>query len=112
MPGAKEHVVRADSARPETISYLRRHGFSQIRGAVKWKESVKEGINWLRALQRIVIHERCTKTAEEARLWSYKVDKITSDVLPDVVDKHNHYWDSIRYALEPIIRVRKWGVVK
>ena len=28
----------------------------------------------------------------------------TGDVLPDVVDKHNHIWDAVRYALAPLIK--------
>jgi phage terminase large subunit len=38
------------------------------------------------------------------RLYSYKVDRLTGDVLADVVDKHNHCIDAIRYALQPLIK--------
>lgn len=53
-----------------------------------------------------MIHERCTKTLREARLYSYKVDRQTGDVLTDIVDKNNHYWDATRYALGPLIKRR------
>ena len=59
----------------------------------------------LRSFDEIVIHPSCTNTAEEARLWSYKIDRLSGDVLPQLVDKHNHHWDAIRYALE--FRVKK-----
>ena len=66
--------------------------------------SVEDGVEHLRSYSRIVIHSRCTHTAEEARLWSFKTDRLSGDVLPELVDKHNHCWDAIRYALEPISR--------
>lgn len=103
VPGSREHVIRADSARPETISYMRRRGF-RIIGARKGKGSVEDGVAHLRGYERIVIHPRCVHTAEEARLWSWKVDRLSGDILPVLVDAHNHCWDAIRYALEPVIR--------
>ncbi len=107
VPGAKEHTLRADSARPETISHMRRHGYTRIIPANKWQGSVEDGVEHLRSYERIVIHPRCKHAAEEARLWSYKVDKLTGDVLPKLDDKHDHIWDAVRYALEPVIRAGK-----
>ncbi|HET7321185.1 MAG TPA: PBSX family phage terminase large subunit [Longimicrobiaceae bacterium] len=104
VPGCEDYVVRADSARPESISYLRRHGVPRIEGAPKWKGSVEDGIAHLRQYEQIVIHPRCTHAADEARHWSYKVDKRTGDVLPQAADGHEHLWDAARYALAPMIR--------
>lgn len=47
-----------------------------------------------------MIHPRCTGIAKEARLYRYKVDRITKEVLPVIVDKNNHGWDGIRYGLD------------
>jgi len=44
---------------------------------------------------------------QEARLYRYKTDPRTGDILPILVDKHNHTWDSIRYALDPLIRRKR-----
>jgi phage terminase large subunit len=33
VPGSREHVIRADSARSETISHVRQHGFLRIEPA-------------------------------------------------------------------------------
>jgi phage terminase large subunit len=107
VPGARDHMIRADSSRPETISHMRRHGYSRMLGAVKGQGSVEDGVEHLRSYEAIVIHPRCTHAAEEARLWSYKVDKLTGDVLPVLSPKHDHIMDAIRYALEPIIRSGK-----
>lgn len=109
VPGSREWPIKADCARPETISHIRRKGFA-ISAADKWDGSVKDGITHLRGFKEIIIHPRCVKTAEEARLWRYKVDKSQVDehgqpqVLPVVVDKNNHCWDGIRYGLDGYIQ--------
>lgn len=110
VPGARNYATRGDSARPETISYLQRHGYSQLTAADKWPGSVEDGVAFLRSFERIVIHPRCRHTAEEARLWSYKVDRLTGDVLPQLAGRNDHTWDAVRYALAPLIRRKDAGV--
>lgn len=104
IPGAAHYTLRADNARPETISYVRRTSGLSIVAADKWPGSVEDGVQYLRRFEEIIIHPSCKHTAEEARLWSYKRDRLTGDVLPELIDKHNHCWDAIRYALAPMIR--------
>lgn len=103
LPGITQHTVRADNARPESISFLKRHGLPRVISVKKGKGSVESGIQHLRSYRKIIIHSRCEETAREARLYSYKVDRLTGDVLPVIVDLNNHYIDSVRYALEPLI---------
>ena len=67
-----------------------------MESAPKWPGSVEDGIQFLRSFKEIVIHPRCQQTIKEARLYSYKRDRNTGDVLPQIVDAHNHYIDSIR----------------
>lgn len=111
IPGARQWPIKADCARPESISYMARMGFN-ISAAEKWPGSLEDGIAHLRGFDKIVIHERCTHLATEARLYSYKVDKRQLDdngqpvVLPIIVDAHNHGWDAIRYALDGYIKKR------
>src|SRR5690606_29986442 len=113
LPEIERHTVRADSARPETISHVKQTGggkrasLPRIVGVEKWKGSVEDGIAHLRSYREIVIHPRCKSTINEARLYSYKVDRLTGDVLTDIVDAHNHYWDATRYALQPLIKRRR-----
>lgn len=109
VPDSRSWPVKADNARPETISYMGRQGFN-VTPAEKWPGSVEDGIAHLRGFEEIVVHERCTHTLQESRLYSYKVDKKTSEVLPIVVDKHNHCIDSARYMLDGYIQKR--GVSK
>lgn len=106
IPMARNYKIRADSARPETVSHVKKKGF-RIEGVEKWKGSVEDGVAFLRSFEEIIIHERCVHTAQEARLYSHKVDRLTQDVQPEIVDKHNHCWDSIRYGLAPLIRISK-----
>lgn len=103
IPGIKKYTVRCDSARPETISYLQRNGIPNAIGVDKWTGSVEDGITFLRAFKKIIIHERCTHAVQEAKLYSYKRHAQTNDILPEVVDKHNHIWDAVRYGLGPLI---------
>lgn len=104
MPGMEKYVMRADSARPEMISYMKRHGYPKIQAAEKWPGSVEDGISKLRSFDKIVLHPDCPKTAEECRLYKYKRDRLTGDILPIVIDKHNHLLDGLRYSIEPLTK--------
>lgn len=111
LPGIEKYKVRADSARPETISHVKSKGQDGKRANLpllepvdKWPGSVEDGISHLRSYKEIIIHPRCTKVLDEARKYSYKVDRATGDVLPDIIDKNNHYIDAIRYALGGLIK--------
>ncbi|EGT4310389.1 PBSX family phage terminase large subunit [Cronobacter sakazakii] len=102
IPEARRWPIKADNARPETISHIARKGFS-IDAAAKWKGSVEDGIAYLKGFEEIITHERCKHTADEFRLYSYKVDKKTNEILPVIVDAHNHCIDAIRYGLDGYI---------
>lgn len=102
VPGADEYEIIADSARPETISYMKRQGF-RIRGCKKWSGKKQDEIAFLRKFERIVIHPRCKNTIQEAKLWSYKTDSRTGAVLPKLLDKHDHTWEAIGNALNDLI---------
>lgn len=104
IPDAHRYKIRADNARPESISYCKRNGLPFIESVEKWPGSVEDGIAWLRALDEIVVDPSCSALLEEFRLYCYKVDRLTGDVLPAIVDKNNHYIDALRYACAPLIR--------
>ena len=99
VPGSREWMITADSARPETISHMQHSGF-RMRGAHKGKDSVKDGIAFLRSFKEIVVHERCKHTSDEFKLYSYKRDNRTNEITPELEDKHNHCIDALRYAME------------
>lgn len=104
IPDSTKYTIRGDNARPEIISHLKRHGFPKMESAKKWAGSVEDGISWIRGLEKIIIHPECKHTIDEARLWSYKRDRLTNDVLPVLIDANNHCWDAIRYGAQPMIK--------
>lgn len=103
IPGATKWPIRADSANPQTISYLRRHGFENITASIKGPGSIEEGIEFLKSYD-IVVHPRCPHVVDELSTFSYKVDSKTEEVLPILSDKKNHTIDSLRYSVELLRR--------
>lgn len=110
VQGSSIYPIYADSARPETISFMRSKHYNVI-AAEKWNGSVEDGIQYLRSFSCIHIHERCNAVAEEFDLYQYKVDRQTGEVLRVPVDKFNHYIDAIRYSLTVPMRSANNGKV-
>ena len=108
---ARSVVTRADPARPETISYMKRHGYPNLTRAVHWKGVIEDGIAYLRGFEKIVIHPQCKHAIDEAGLWSFQIDKKTNDVLPKVAAGNDHIWDAVRYALAPLIKKKNISTV-
>lgn len=102
IPLIRSHIVRADNARPELISMMRRKGF-RVEPSQKGAGSVEAGISFL-LNYNIVVHPRCKHTIQEFLKFSYKVHRLTGDILPDTVDAWNHVIDSLRYGCEPMIK--------
>jgi phage terminase large subunit len=105
IPGARKWPIIADSARPETISYLQRHGFPNVKPAKKGANSVVEGVEFLKGYD-IVVHPDCTNTIDELTMYSFKTDPLTGEVLPVLVDTKNHVIDANRYAVEELRRAK------
>lgn len=105
VPDAEKWPITADSARPETISHMAKHGFPKIRPAIKGPKSLEEGVEWLKSFD-IIIHPSCKHTIDEFKSYSWKVDPLTSEVLPILDDKDNHVIDAVRYACEGARRAK------
>jgi phage terminase large subunit len=60
IPEAEKWPMVADSARPETISHMRKNGFPKIQSAVKGAKSVEEGVEWLKSLTSLCIQDAST----------------------------------------------------
>lgn len=101
VPGSREWDITADSARPETISYMQRNGFPRMEAARKGPNSVKEGVIFLQGYD-IIVHPRCVHTIDELTHYSYVVDKKSGMVTPVLADKKNHIIDPLRYATEKL----------
>lgn len=102
IPDFDKYVTRADCARPETTSHLVKHGgLPRVVNVSKTK--IEDGISHLRSFKSIIIHPRCKELVRETDLYSYKTNS-GGDILPDVVDKFNHYIDALRYAVVPLVK--------
>jgi phage terminase large subunit len=99
VPDARRWPITADSARPETISYMKKNGYPRIQSAAKGAGSVEDGIEWLKSFD-LIVHPRCKHTISELSAYRYKQDKLTGAVLPIFEDKNNHLIDALRYACE------------
>jgi len=104
IPDFAKYVSRWDSAQPSMISHIRRKGIDKAQGAIKGKGSVEDGVMFIRSFKHVYIHPRCKNTIREFQLYSWKVDRLSQDILPELVDAENHWVDALRYALEPILR--------
>ncbi len=105
IPDSRRYTIRADCSRPETIAHIKARGFD-IEAAEKWAGSVEDGITVMKA-HNIIIHPRCEKIIQEMRSYRYKIDRLTRDVLPDIISKNDHGVDACRYALAPIIQKKE-----
>jgi phage terminase large subunit len=99
VPDSRKWFTTADSARPETISYMQRHGYPRMGAAIKGANSLEEGIQFLQSFD-IVVHPRCVHTIDELTHYAYKTDPDTGEVLGVLEDRNNHVIDAIRYACE------------
>jgi len=112
IPDFAKYAARADSARPESISFLKRNGLPRMESVKKWAGSVEDGVEFIKSFDSVVIHPDCPSTAREFRLYSYKVDRLSGDIMPKIVDANNHYIDALRYALVPLMKARHSGKVR
>ncbi len=89
--------VICDSAEPKSIAELNNHGISAL-GAVKGKDSVLHGIQWLKQ-QEIIIDISCQATINDFQQYQWKKDK-EGNTLNVPVDRNNDFIDALRYAFE------------
>lgn len=107
---ARKWEIRADSSRPETISYMQRHDYPLLVRARKGPNSVEEGVAFLQDYD-IVIHPRCKYAVDEFTMYEYEIDKKTNAITRELPDEKNHIIDGTRYAIEPLRKVAQhWHV--
>lgn len=103
VPLARRYRIRADCARPETISFMARQGFD-IVAADKWQGSVEDGIEFLRSFESIVIHPRAKGSCKDLPNYKWKTDRNTGECLPIPAEGSDHTPDALRYSYAPLIR--------
>jgi phage terminase large subunit len=90
--------VTCDSAEPKSIQELKEKGVKAL-AAIKGKDSVNFGIQWLQGLNSIIIDSKCVNSKNEFSTYHWKKDK-DGNTLRIPVDKNNHIIDGARYAME------------
>lgn len=100
-PIIEQEYITCDSAEPKSIAELNNLGIN-AHGAIKGKDSVNFGIQWLQQ-HKIIIDSNCIKTKHEFEVYRYKEDK-HGNAMRIPVDSDNHIIDALRYALEDEMR--------
>lgn len=111
VPDSEKHPIIADSARPETISHMKKNGFPKLIAANKGANSIIDGIEFIKNYD-IVVHPRCTHVIDELTHYSYKIDVKTQQVTNVLSDANNHCLDALRYAVEGVRRINSASTVQ
>lgn len=104
MGYGKERIT-ADSAEPKSIDELKSLGL-RVKGAMKGKDSIMNGIQWIQDLE-IIVHPRCVNFITEISNYTWATDKF-GNRLNVPIDDFNHLMDAMRYGLEEHITGSKW----
>lgn len=99
--------VYPDPESPSAIIELKNRGV-YCKEVIKNKDSIKNGINRMRALflqNKLHIHSSCANLINELETYSYPESKIGKNEEENPVKEHDHAIDALRYAIfmdEPI----------
>lgn len=96
--GYSKEVITADSAEPKSIDRLKTLGVRRVKGAVKGKDSIMNGIDYIQDY-KIVIHPKCVNFITEIETYTWAEDKQGNKVNKPV-DDNNHLMDAMRYGME------------
>lgn len=94
---AHKHLTTADSSEPKSIDYIKAKGV-RIQGAMKGRDSVNAGIDYLSEYE-IIVNSHLVEFMTEFNNYSWATDK---DGKPTnrPCDDFNHFIDSLRYSVE------------
>ena len=96
--GYIKEKITADSAEPKSIDRLYDLGVTRIKKARKGKDSVNNGIDYIKDF-KIYIHPKCVNFITEISNYIWDEDKFGNKVNKPI-DDFNHLMDAMRYALE------------
>ena len=102
----KGERATADSAEPARIKEWIQHGYGVI-GAVKGKDSVSRGIDYLKTQRWFIDPTKCPRTLQEAQVYHRKTDKNGEvNKNEDPVDIFDDALKSHFYGLEQLSRMK------
>ncbi len=93
-----KHETTADSSEPKSIDSIRTKGV-RIKGAMKGKDSINSGIDFLLGYE-IILNAHLVEFMTEFDNYSWAVDKKTNKTTNKPIDDFNHFIDGLRYATE------------
>lgn len=96
--GFRKEVIVCDSAEPKSIEELRRNGLARVKGAVKGRDSIINGIQLIQQYE-IIVNSKCTEIIEELKNYTWVKDKRTGEYINKPIDKYNHGLDALRYGV-------------
>lgn len=107
--GYSKERITGDSAEPKSIDELIGYGL-RIKGAIKGKDSINNGIQFIQDYE-IIVHPRCVNFITEISNYTWDEDKFKNKINRPI-DDFNHLMDAMRYAVERYIVNKKVTVVK
>ena len=107
--GYEKEVIIADSSEPKSIDELRSLGIRRIKGALKGKDSILSGIQFIQNF-KIIVHPKCENTIVE--LSNYIWDTKEGKIINKPIDDYNHLMDAFRYATERLKKATGVNVLK
>lgn len=96
---AHRHMTTADSSEPKSIDAIKAKGV-RIRGALKGKDSINTGIDFLLEYE-IIVNAHLVEFMTEFNNYAWAVDK-NGKTTNKPCDDFNHFIDSLRYSVEHI----------
>jgi PBSX family phage terminase large subunit len=107
--GKKIYAIYCDSAEPDRIFDLRKHGLRAVEGV----KEIDAGINTVKVMlknnQLYICEEECPNTANEITTYSYPPADDPKANQDKPIDADNHSMDGKRYCLHTHFRRRKTG---
>lgn len=98
---AHKHKTTADSAEPKSIDYIKAKGV-RIEGAMKGRDSVNAGIDFLLEFE-IIVNAHLLEFMTEFNNYAWATDK-DGKATNKPCDDFNHFIDSLRYSVESMIK--------
>ncbi len=99
--GYGKEIIFADSAERKSIDEIKRNGVPRIKPAKKGKDSIVNGIQFLKQF-KIYVHISCVNVIEELKNYAWKKDKITKEYINTPIDMYNHCLDAARYGVQGV----------
>ena len=97
-------TVICDSAEPSMIKEWVQAKYGALP-AVKGKDSITRGIDWMKTQKWIIDDTKCPRTAQEVQTYHRKEDK-DGNYGEEPVKLYDDAMDAHRYALEPLSRMK------